>query len=154
MNSDKRDLPVACPLPSGRDRPARTIHPTREFIEDLRTQWKSLWKERYDDKVKAEGIASRNYPSLLVERGTVIIATRNFKFLDFQEILKFYGFNSQEIQRFFPNPHTGGWGKFIKETIRKQTTRQRISAEKAGKQARNSKKLPAKKGGRGWIHSY
>jgi hypothetical protein len=36
-----------------------------------------LWKERFDDKVRAEGVANRDYSSLFVEKGTVIFATRN-----------------------------------------------------------------------------
>ena len=153
MNTSKYGLSIACPLPSGRDCLVKGPHPSSEFIKELRNQWKALWKERFDDKTKAEGIASKNYPYLLVERGTVIIATRDFKPLDFHEILKFYGFSHQEINRYFPNPHIGGWGKFIRETIKKRREQKRTSIRQDNPKRNVRKKLPAKKGGRGWIHS-
>ena len=43
-----------------------------ELVEELKIEWKRLWKERLDDKVRAEGIAKEDYSSLLVEKGTVI----------------------------------------------------------------------------------
>ena len=59
----------------------------QEIINELKAQYKTLWWERIDDKVRAEGIANRDYSMLFVEKGTVIFATRDFKPLNFKEIL-------------------------------------------------------------------
>ena len=60
----------------------------KEVVEELKVQWKRLWLERVDDKVRAEGIAVQDYSSLFVDKGTVIHATRDFKALNFKEILE------------------------------------------------------------------
>ena len=44
----------------------------KAFVDDLRIQWKDLWQNRIDDKVRAEGIAKQDYLGLFVDRGTVI----------------------------------------------------------------------------------
>src|SRR5208337_4666412 len=62
-----------------------------ERVEELRVEWKRLWRERLDDRVKAEGIANEDYPSLFVEKGTVILATRSFKLLTFKGVLEEHG---------------------------------------------------------------
>ena len=62
----------------------------KEFVDELRTEWKHLWQNRLDDKVRAEGIAKQDYSKLLVERGTVIKATRDYKPLDFFDIVHDY----------------------------------------------------------------
>jgi len=75
-----------------------------------------MWRERIDDKVKAEGIANRDYSMLFVDRGTVIIATRDYKPLNFREIVEYY--KIPEIDKFVqPHPFVGGWRKFIRTTI-------------------------------------
>src|SRR5512139_3583569 len=88
----------------------------KELVEDVKVQWKSLWRERFDDRVRAEGIANQNYSLLFVEKGTVIHATRNFKALSFKEVLEQN--QIQNVQRYIPpNPETGGWTKFVKTHI-------------------------------------
>jgi hypothetical protein len=42
----------------------------KEAVEEIKVQWKSLWHERVDDKVRAEGIANGDYTKLYVEKGT------------------------------------------------------------------------------------
>ena len=59
----------------------------KEFVEELKAQWKRLWRERVDDKIRAEGVASCDYSSLFVEKGTIIHATRDYRALNFKEIL-------------------------------------------------------------------
>jgi hypothetical protein len=49
----------------------------KELVEGLRVQWKRLWAERAEDKVRAEGIAVADYCDLYVEKGTVIHARRD-----------------------------------------------------------------------------
>ena len=60
----------------------------KELVEKLKVQWKLLWSERFNDKVRAEGVSVSNYASLHVERGTIIHATRDFRVLNFKEILE------------------------------------------------------------------
>jgi hypothetical protein len=59
-----------------------------ETAEQLKVQWRRLWQERVDDKLRAEAIATADYCDLFFEKGTTIHATRNFKALNFREILE------------------------------------------------------------------
>ncbi len=121
-----------------------------ENVEKLKEQWKRLWRERIDDKLKAEGIANEDYPMLFVDKGTVIIATRDFKMLSFKEILELNDVLNAE--RFIaPSPSVGGWGKFIRTFIVTKGSFRRVEA------ARNyiegeKRRQQLKKGGRGWLH--
>jgi hypothetical protein len=116
----------------------------KELVDELKSEWKKLWNERLDDKVRAEGIAVGNYQKLSVEKGTVIHATRNFKPLDFKDILKQHQLNSPKYES--TTPQVGGWNKFIKTQIIKQKTQIVIVPE--DKSQRNQ----PKKSGRGWLH--
>ncbi|MGQ9566186.1 MAG: hypothetical protein ACUVT5_06550 [Candidatus Bathyarchaeales archaeon] len=117
------------------------------FAEELKRQWKLMWRERIDDKVKAEGIAAKDFTLLFVERGTVIIATRDFKMLDFRQILQQHNLVRAEDTA-FQNPSTGGWGKFAREVFGKNSRAKR-HAEFAKPKCSNG---PLKKCGRGWLH--
>ena len=120
----------------------------KEFVDELRGQWKLLWRNRIDDKVRAEGIASRDYSKLFVEQGTVITATRDYKPPDFVEILQQH-VSSDAEKLVPPNPAVGGWGKFIRSAIskRKSVARRRAPPEPDRKRGQQPKK-----GGRGWLH--
>ncbi|MGD0994167.1 MAG: hypothetical protein ABR909_01420 [Candidatus Bathyarchaeia archaeon] len=48
----------------------------KELVAELRIEWEKLWRERRDDKVRAEGIAVNNYNQLFIDQGTIIHATR------------------------------------------------------------------------------
>jgi hypothetical protein len=112
----------------------------------LKGEWKALWRERIDDRVRAEGIANRDYPRLEVERGLVIVATRDYKPLDFVKILQRHSLVSS-------NPSVGGWGKFIRDVISNQkrfTKRGRPVPSKP--EHERQKDQQCKKGGRGWLH--
>jgi hypothetical protein len=124
------------------------IRAQKKLVEDLKVQWKQLWSERLNDKVKAEDISKSNYDSLRVERGTVIHASRDFKPLNFKDILEQHMVENPEnfIQ---PDVNQGGWSKFVKTEItskkREQTCKRTyVSPKKAVQQP--------KKGGRGWLH--
>jgi hypothetical protein len=120
----------------------------KEQIEELRLQWKRLWQERIDDKLRAEGMAMADYCDLFVEKGTVIHATRDFKTLSFKEILEQHEIINAE--RYIPpNPQTGGWNKFIKTNITNQSLRKKRAA--LYREEPKEKQQP-KKGGRGWLH--
>jgi len=121
----------------------------KEMIEELRIQWKKLWWERVDDKVRAEGVATADYCDLFVEKGTIIHATRNFKSLNFKEILEQH--KVADIAKFIPpDPQVGGWTKFIKLNIRNQPRRKRRVEFYCDE--KKKKKQQHKKGGRGWLH--
>ncbi len=122
----------------------------KELVEELKKEWRALWWERIDDKVRAEGIADKDYGRLFVEKGTVIFATRKFKILSFREILQLHGV--VDVDRVVgPSPSVGGWGKFIRTVIssqqqmkRRRRAREYFEGEK--------QKQQLKKGGRGWLH--
>lgn len=124
--------------------------PQKELVEELKIQWKNLWRERIDDKVRAEGIANKDYSKLFIDRGTVIFATRNFKLLNFREILELNGVN--DANRFVPpSPQIGGWGKFIRTIISDQKPLKR-TRRAWQHQDIEKKQQQLKKGGRGWLH--
>jgi hypothetical protein len=120
----------------------------KEFVDELRGEWKLLWRDRIDDRVRAEGIADREYSKLFVERGTVIVATRDYKPPDFVEILKQH-ISSDAEKLVPPDPAVGGWGKFMRNVLRKQRGPDRRQAPPEPER-REGKQL--KKGGRGWLH--
>jgi hypothetical protein len=118
-------------------------------VEDVKAEWKRLWRCRFDDKVRAEGVANQLFSLLFVERGTVIVATRDFKPLDLKEILSAYNF--ENVDRLVdPDPAVGGWGKFARTVLNKQA-RARSLLYQAPRSGR-VKDLQLKKGGRGWLH--
>jgi hypothetical protein len=119
------------------------------FVDELRDQWKDLWRNRIDDKLRAEGIAKQDYSELFVERGTVIMATRDYKPLEFFDIVQQYiPFDAEKALP--PNCTIGGWGKFIRNKIRnqKKTTRRYAPPKPPQKKGQQ-----LKKGGRGWLHT-
>jgi hypothetical protein len=122
----------------------------KEFVDELRVDWKDLWRNRVDDKMRAEGIAKKDYSKLFVEQGTVIMATRDFKPLEFFDIVEEY-LEFETSKALPPNPTVGGWGKFVKNNIRKQkqpTRRTYIPPKPTPKKGQQKKK-----GGRGWLHN-
>jgi len=119
----------------------------KEFVDELRAQWKLLWQDRIDDKVRAEGIANQDYSKLFVERGTVIIATRNYKPPDFIEILQQH-ISSDADKLIPPNPAIGGWRKFIRSALNKQKGLTMPATSKPDRK----RDQQLKKGGRGWLH--
>jgi hypothetical protein len=120
----------------------------KEFVDELRDQWKDLWRNRIDDKVRAEGIAKQDYLRLFVERGTVIMATRDYKPLEFFDIVQQYlPFDAEKAIP--PNSTIGGWGKFIRNKIRNQ---KKITRKFVPPKPTHKKGQQIKKGGRGWLH--
>ncbi len=120
----------------------------KEFVDDLRVQWKQLWRSRIDDKIRAEGIADQDYSRLFVEQGTVIVATRDYKPPDFVEILRKH-ISSGAEKVIPPAPAVGGWGKFMRSVRGKQRGRTR---RRAPPEPDRKKDQQRKKGGRGWLH--
>ena len=126
--------------------------PQKEFVEELKNQWKLLWNERFNDKIRAEGISVKDYAILSVERGTIIHATRDFKALNFREILQRH--MVEEHERFIqPDPNTGGWNKFIKKQITSNKPKRSYAITYTAENFSNKRAMQqAKKGGRGWLH--
>ena len=123
------------------------------IVDDFRAEWKTLWRERIDDRFRAEGLANRDFSLLFVERGTVIVATRDFKLLDLKEILRLHKVENAE-PFIGPHPSVGGWSKFIRTVIRQQrrATQWVETAPKGSRRSGINKNLQAKQGGRGWMH--
>ncbi len=120
----------------------------KELVDEIKIEWKKLWRERLDDRVRAEGIAVDDYSSLFIEKGTIIHATRDFKALNFKEILEQHEVENPE--RYVPtNPQTGGWKKFVKDNYNSHAHRQRSADFYVEMKAA---KPQLKKSGRGWLH--
>ncbi|MCL5949254.1 MAG: hypothetical protein M1490_02105 [Candidatus Bathyarchaeota archaeon] len=122
----------------------------KKLVEELRVQWKLLWSERLNDKIRAEDVSVGNYESLHVERGTIIHATRDFKALNFKEILETHMVANPD--RFVqPDNRSGGWSKFVKtEIINRQHQRNTRAIAYVPKKQEGQQ---PKKGGRGWLHT-
>ena len=122
-----------------------------DFVKDVKLQWQNLWRERIDDKVRAEGIADKDYSMLFVDKGTVVLATRDFRQLSLKEILEQH--KLVDVERLIPLcPGVGGWGKFIRTAIANQQFVKRIRrAQQYEKCEKPRQQL--KKGGRGWLHA-
>jgi len=119
------------------------------MVEALKLEWKRLWQERLDDKVRAEGIAAGEYEKLFVDKGTIIHATRNYRALSLREILEQH--QVENAERFIPpSPQVGGWAKFVKTSITVQKAHQGRRAMLYEEPVKERQQL--KKGGRGWLH--
>lgn len=122
-----------------------------EFRGRLKEEWKSLWRERIDDKFRGEGIANRDYDVLFLDRGTVIFASRDAKIPSFREVLEMWA--PQDLPyAVSPDPRVGGWGRFIRTALRKtgESRKRRFDyRERPSKR----KKRQLKKGGWGWLHA-
>ena len=138
---------------SGEDRKAR-VAAQKQLIEELKAQWKLLWSERFDDRVRAEGVSVNDYAILDVEKGTIIHATKDFKILNLRQILEKYKIENPDryVQL---DVNVGGWSKFIKTEITSKSARvSRAAAYIADKgPAKKGSRQQSKKGGRGWLHS-
>ena len=130
-----------------------TYEERRAFVDELRQQWRTLWRERIDDEIRAEGISNKDYLELFVEQGTVIIATRKYMPPDFYDIVQRHLSSGQAdiVNALSLNPRAGGWGKFVRSILSKQQSsvkRRRDKFIETDKKVRQQ----LKKGGRGWLH--
>ena len=122
-----------------------------ETIRELKTQWKTMWDERIDDKTRAEGIANVDYSMLFVEKGTVIFATRDFKPLNFKEILRLHGV---ENVKYFdsPQPSVGGYRKFARKVLNKQKRIRKLKAIESESSPKRKKVQTQMLKKKGWLH--
>ena len=137
----------ATPLPSGGDH-TMDFSEWKLFVEELKKQWKSLWWTRIDDEVRAEGIASEEFPKLFTERGTIIIATKDYKPPSLHEILTRH-MPEAIADQINPTPYFGGLRKFIREKI---LGSRRVIRREPPPKPKRPKNGQRKHGGRGWVH--
>lgn len=134
---------------SEKDRKER-IEAQKQLITELKTQWKLMWSERFDDRVRAEGVSVNDYAILDVEKGTIIHATKDFKILTLKQILEKHKIEKPHLY-IQPDVNVGGWNKFIKTEITSKTKKGSRAA------AYNAEKCPPKKNQqskkRGWLHT-
>lgn len=148
---DNRKLEVTDPLPQSLTDASNKSksEKQKELVAQLKVQWKLLWSERFNDKIRAEDVSASDYSSLYIERGTIIHATKDFKAQSFKEILEQHLLEDSE--RFMqPDLKAGGWSKFVKTHITFSPTRIKYSLPEIKKQAGQQQ---PKKGGRGWLHA-
>jgi len=121
--------------------------------QEIRREWKELWNQKLEDKLIAEDVARKNYNLLFVDAGTVIRASRNYKPLDFEDIIerneKIIGVNLK-----IPTPEEGGFRKFAKNVLSYQPRLNQKPKKQQELLDINMRNGPLKKGGRGWVHSY
>lgn len=125
--------------------------PLQVPVEKIKDQWRSLWRNRIDDKVRAEGIADKDFSLLFVDRGTVIVATKDFKPLNLKEIFREHGLKNLEKFRSPPSSE-GGYRKFGKTVLNKQSRARKWKATQSNRQGKRGKRQQKKNGGRGWLH--
>ena len=125
----------------------------KKLVEELKAQWKLLWSERFEDKLRAEGVSVDEYIALSVEQGTVIHATKDFKALNFKEILQKHLIENPD-RYIAPEVNVGGWKKFIKTEINRSNQHAKSCVANSGdKKVRKRTGQQSKKGGRGWLHT-
>ncbi len=119
-----------------------------EFRRRLKDEWSSMWVERFDDRVKAEGIVVKDYSLLFMDRGMVIFASRAAKTPTFSDVVAYW---ARQGMVYSPDANEGGWGKFIRTALQGPAhSRARVYDGDRGRVAGVRGQL--KKGGRGWLH--
>jgi len=121
----------------------------RQFVKELKDTWRMLWRDRIDDRVRAEGIADKDYSKLFVEKGLIVLATRDYKPLNLSEIIEQH-MTSEVYNAVSPSPSIGGWRKFVRDVLSKQKINARRGPVPTKAVVSGNQQL--KKGGRGWIH--
>jgi hypothetical protein len=120
----------------------------KKMVEELKHQWKLLWHECFNDKVRAEDVSAKDYSALNVERGTVIYANRDFKALNFKEILEQNMIENPD--RFVqPDSAEGGWHKFA----RTKSNHRLVCKIQYSFEPKTKNLAQQKKSGRGWLHT-
>jgi len=92
----------------------------RVLADDIREEWRLLWSGSIDDKVRAEDLASKSFSLLFVER---VLGSC---------------------------PSVGGWTKFAKTVLNKQSRARRFREELPKRKL--EKNMQLKQCGRGWLH--
>jgi len=127
---------------------SRTRDEKDKFRSRIKEQWKLLWMERFDDRVRAEGVSVSDYPLLFMSRGHIIFATRDAKAPSFTQIVDAW---ASQGMVYSPDPDVGGWHKFFK-TEMSRGAHSRARAYVKGRCESEKERKHLKKGGRGWLH--
>ena len=118
----------------------------RELKRELKAEWSELWRTKYDDQVRAEGVSREMFQRLFVDRGEVVAATRDFKPISFREILNRH-LGPTLSERVSPDPSTGGWRKFAREHLQKPKHQRREQPRVKADLTQHQRK-----GGQGWLN--
>ena len=119
-----------------------------DFRQKVREEWSSMWRERFDDRERAEGIATKDYELLLMERGLIVFASREARLPNLSEIMDYW---ASEGKIYAPSPSEGGWGRFIQTHVHRDGhSRARTFRGEAAEEKKVRSQL--KKSGRGWLH--
>jgi hypothetical protein len=113
---------------------------------NLKEDWKELWDSKINDNRKGESISRKYYPNLYIEKGEVILASRDFKPVSLQNILE-KRLGRETMQSVYPDPVTGGWKKFTKTYIQKRNSKKRTRPE-----VQRDIYQHQRKGGNGWLN--
>ncbi len=117
----------------------------REIRGELKADWAELWRTKRDDDVRAEGFSIRDFERLFVEHAEIIVATRDYKPLNFGEILERH-LGSEYAERVDLDPRVGGWRKFARthfQSKRMERERPKVGVDLSQQQ---------RKGGAGWLN--
>ena len=121
-----------------------------EFRRRLKEEWSLLWSERFDDRVRGEGVASRDYPLVFADRGHVIFATREAKAPSLSDIINYW---RTQGRVYWPEPSVGGWGRFIRTELKKAAHHGANELRaRAAQEPKDKCKQQTKKSGKGWLH--
>lgn len=107
-----------------------------------------MWRERFDDRVRAEGISTKDYSLIFMGRGDVVFASREAKLPNLSEVMDYW---ASEGKIYAPNPSEGGWGTFIRTHVRRDA-HSRARAFRGQVVEKKNAKSQLKKCGRGWLH--
>ncbi len=138
---------VSSSLPSKRGGTVAAIE--QGLLSEVRRQWEEMWDRRFEDKERAEGIADKDYVMLLVEKGLVIAATRDYRLPTLGQVLTYWGLETRGKR--YLGSQRPGWGVFIRQTLRQRAS---TETQRAGPPIVASRRntLQRKKAGRGWLH--
>jgi hypothetical protein len=118
---------------------------TEKIRKDLKNEWNTLWKNKYDDERAAEGVSIENYSMLDVDQGQVIYATRSCKQIIFEDILE-QRLGSNYADKIIPTPEVGGWKKFARNNLPRSKSRRDKPEIKADLNQHQ------RKHGKGWLN--
>ena len=93
--------------------PLETVKAIKQW---LKTEWLDLWANKHNDEIIAEGISTKEYSLIEVDRGEIIHATRDYKPLSLHDILQKH-VGKEKAERIDIDPRIGGWKKFARNNF-------------------------------------
>ena len=120
----------------------------RELRGQLKRDWAELWRTKLEDEVRAEGISSRDYWRLFVERGEILFASRDCKPPSFGEILE-KNLGAETASKVSLDPSVGGWRRFAREHLQ---GKKGMVVEREPPRVRSDLSQAQRKNGAGWLN--